>query len=248
MNTNILIEKAANIISHTKNCIVFTGAGVSVESGVPTFRGDKGLWKTYNPEFLDLQYFYKYPEKSWNLIYEIFYEFFGKAKPNAAHKTIAELEKLDIVKGVITQNIDNLHKLAGSNNVIEFHGSSSQLICTGCQKIFSSDMVYQKKFPLFCTKCKSLLKPDFTFFNEPIKEPVLTSSKELIRKAKVVIIIGTAGQVLPAATLPQLAKNNGAYIIEINVEPSNYTEMITDLYIQGEAGKIMPSIFDKISF
>jgi len=130
--TKVNIEKAAKIIKSAKHVTAFTGAGISVESGIPPFRGDGGIWGKYDPKILDLPYFLANPLDSWIVIKEIFYEFFGKAKPNNAHKMLAEMESLGWLKAIITQNIDNLHQEAGSKNVIEFHGNSKILVCTNC--------------------------------------------------------------------------------------------------------------------
>ena len=130
------IERAAKIIKNSKHLTVFTGAGISVESGIPPFRGSEGLWSKYDPEVLELDYFHRNPDVSWKIIKEIFYDFFGKAKPNDSHFGISKLEDLGIVKTIITQNIDNLHQEAGSKNVIEFHGNSKVLICTLFQIYF----------------------------------------------------------------------------------------------------------------
>ena len=116
-------QLAAEWIINSKYTVLFTGAGVSVESGIPPFRGENGLWSKYDPTFLLTNYFEKHPEKSWKLIHEIFYDFFGRAKPNLAHYIIAELEKKGLIEVIITQNIDDLHQKAGSKNVLEFHGT-----------------------------------------------------------------------------------------------------------------------------
>jgi NAD-dependent deacetylase len=130
-------KQAAEILRASKRNIAFTGAGISVESGIPPFRGVNGLWSKYDPIVLDIDYFYSNPYEAWIKIKEIFYDFFGKAKPNAAHISIANLEKKGLIKSVITQNIDNLHQEAGSETVYEFHGNSQKLICTNCNKTFN---------------------------------------------------------------------------------------------------------------
>ncbi len=133
-----MIEEAAKLIKNAKHVTAFTGAGISVESGIPPFRGENGLWSKFDPLFLDINYFRQNPLKSWKLIKEIFYDFFGKAEPNSAHTALAEMEKSGYLNSVITQNIDNLHQTAGSKNVFEFHGTSKNLICTNCDKIYAA--------------------------------------------------------------------------------------------------------------
>jgi NAD-dependent deacetylase len=130
------LQQAAGLIKSSRRTTAFTGAGISVESGIPPFRGSDGLWSKFDPVFLDIDYFHRYPERSWKLIKEIFYDFFGRAKPNAAHYALAAMERAGFLHSVITQNIDNLHQKAGSKEVYEFHGNSRYLICDSCSRAF----------------------------------------------------------------------------------------------------------------
>ncbi len=240
------IEKAAQILIESKHTTVFTGAGISVESGIPPFRGENGLWNKYNPIYIELDYFYKNPVKSWEVIKEIFYDFFGKAVPNAAHKVCAELERKGIVKAVITQNIDNLHQEAGSKIVYEFHGNSHSLICTKCNSLYKVEQVNLKQKPPSCSKCGGLLKPDFIFFGEGIPQYAYNKSMEEAEMADVFLVIGTTGEIMPACMIPQIAKQNRAKIIEVNPEASAYTHFITDIYLKGKAGEVMDQLYDQI--
>src|SRR5210317_1382092 len=124
------IQAAAMLIRKADHMTAFTGAGISVESGIPPFRGEGGLWDKYDPLMLDIGYFMEHPEESWKVIKEIFYDTFSEAKPNRAHKVLAAMEKAGLLKEIITQNIDNLHQEAGNNIVHEFHGNSRMLVCT----------------------------------------------------------------------------------------------------------------------
>lgn len=232
---------AAEKIRQSKYLIAFTGAGISVESGIPSFRGKDGLWTRYDPNCLDISYFHSNPFKAWPIIKEIFYNFFGKAQPNDAHLQLAWLEEKGLLKYLITQNIDNLHYEAGNRKIIEFHGNTRQLVCSGCAKIYDSELVYKSEVPL-CDYCHSLLKPDFVFFGEMIPEPAGSQSFELALKADVVLVIGTSGEVMPACNIPYYASKNGAFIIEINPEPSNFTRSITNLFLQGNATVMMNEI------
>ncbi|MCK4357873.1 MAG: NAD-dependent deacylase [Candidatus Cloacimonetes bacterium] len=234
-----MIEKAVELIKNAKHITVFTGAGISVESGIPPFRGKDGLWSKFNPIFLDINYFHQNPLKSWKLIKEIFYDFFGKAKPNAAHFALAEMEEMGLLQAVITQNIDNLHQKAGSREVYEFHGNSRNLVCTKCGFKFSVSEIGLDKLPPKCKECEGILKPDFIFFGEPIPEPARTNSFAETEKADVFILIGTTGEIMPASMIPYEAKKNNVKIIEINIKPSNYTKSITDLFLKGKATEIM---------
>jgi NAD-dependent deacetylase len=244
MNNNIV--KAVEWIKSSRYFVAFTGAGISVESGIPPFRGEKGLWSKYDPIFLDIWYFHKNPEKSWLKIKEIFYDFFGKSKPNPAHYALAELESEGYLKSIITQNIDNLHQEGGSKTIIEFHGNSRTLVCTKCGKSFDSIEKLIKTIPPQCNRCKGILKPDFIFFSEPIKPEIYDSAINESEKADLYLIIGTTGEIMPASQIPYIAKNNGAKIMEINIEKSRYTDSITDLFLQGKASVIMEKILTEI--
>ena len=245
MNHDLLdenIEKAVYQLLNSNRTAAFTGAGVSVESGIPPFRGKDGLWSKFDPQFLDINYFTNQPEKSWRLIKEIFYDYFGKAKPNAAHYVLGWLERQGLLQSVITQNIDNLHQAGGSNEVYEFHGNSRNLICTGCSKIHSAANVDLDKLPPKCSDCGSLLKPDFVFFGEPIPEPAQSKSYTEAENADVFLVIGTTGEIMPASLIPIVAAQNGKIIIEINTHPSKYSHSIANIFLQGKATEIMQKL------
>ncbi len=241
------IVKAAEIVKNASHVTVFTGAGISVESGIPPFRGENGLWSKYNPIFLEIDYFYSNPLESWKVIKEIFYDFFGLAKPNGAHRIIARLENDCIVKAVITQNIDNLHQEAGSKIIYEFHGNSQKLICTKCNSVYTSNEIDLNNLPPLCKKCNGLLKPDFIFFGEGIPEYAYKKSMEEANIADVFLVIGTTGEVMPACMTPQIAKQNGAKIIEINTEVSTYTNSITDIFLKGKASDMLQKMHQMIN-
>ena len=235
------LQKAIDLVIESKYAIVYTGAGISVESGIPPFRGEHGLWSKYDPKVLDLSYFYSYPRDSWKVIKEIFYDFFGDAKPNNAHLAISELEKLGLVKAVITQNIDNLHYEAGSKEVYEFHGNSRMLVCTQCDEKYIASAIDLSDVPL-CNSCHAVLKPDFIFFGEAIPEEAYRKSVEAAQKADLVIVIGSTGEVYPAASIPPYAKETGAKVIEVNLEKSLFTDSITDIFIKGKAAEVMNNL------
>jgi NAD-dependent deacetylase len=236
------LQVVADIMSKSKSMIAFTGAGISVESGIPPFRGPQGLWSKYDPKCLDLDYFHLNPKDSWIAIKSIFYDFFGSAKYNLAHKVLANLEEKGILKAIVTQNIDNLHQQAGSKVVYEFHGNSQKLICLQCGTTYAPSQVDLNHLPPVCKVDKRVLKPDFVFFGEGIPENAYRKSLQVAQKADVVLIIGTTGEVMPAAMIPGEAKRNGAVIIEINTEESNYTHSITDFFLQGKASEILGEI------
>ena len=240
------IKRAAELIIRCKHLTAFTGAGISVESGIPPFRGENGLWSKFNPEVLDISFFYKYPEKSWKAIKEIFFTSIGRVKPNAAHYALAELEKMGILKAIITQNIDNLHQEAGSKVVYEFHGNAKYLVCLECGTRYSFKEEYFENLPPACEKCNGILKPDFIFFGEQIPQDAYIASIQQADLADVFLLIGTTGIVFPAAMIPNVAKSNGVKIIEINIEPSEYTYKITDIFIKAKATEGMSALLKNI--
>lgn len=233
------IKQAAMLLKNAKQAVVFTGAGISVESGIPPFRGAEGLWSRYDPIVLDLSYFLQNTEHAWLVIKELFYDFFGQARPNAAHYAVAELERLGLVKTVITQNIDNLHQAAGSQTVYEYHGTLKTLVCLKCGKVYAAEEIdLNQKIPR-CAKDDGVLKPNFIFFGEGIPELAGTRSFQAAERCDTIIVIGTTGEVMPACLIPYQAKKNGATVIEINTHPSKYTALITDVFLHGKATEMM---------
>jgi NAD-dependent deacetylase len=239
--SDIMIQ-AAELIKYSAHTVAFTGSGISVESGIPPFRGGNGLWTKYDPGFLDINFFHNHPEKSWPLIKEIFCDYYGKVKPNAAHFSLATMEKTGLLHSVITQNIDNLHQEAGSRLVYELHGSCRYLVCEKCLKKYPVSAIDLAKLPPLCSVCGAVLKPDFVFFGEPLQEPANTDSLAEVRNARVFLLIGTSGEVMPSSLIPIEAKKNKSKIIEINTAPSNYSSKITDIFIQGKATEIMEEL------
>jgi len=236
------IKQAAQLIRKAKYAVAFTGAGISVESGIPPFRGENGLWNTTEPIFLEIEFFNKKPFQSWQKIKEIFYDKLGDAKPNIAHTTLEKMEERSFLEAVITQNIDHLHQTAGSKNVYELHGTYKNLVCTECQSEYDISFANLDYLPPTCFVCKGLLKPDIVFFNEPLPQFAKKHSFEEAKKADVFIIIGTNAEVLPAANIPVVAKETGAKIIEINIQPSHYTNTITDIFLEMKATEAMTEI------
>jgi len=234
--------RAAELIKYSTHTVAFTGSGISVESGIPPFRGKNGLWGKYDPIFLDIDYFHQHPEKSWPLIKQLFCDYYGNVKPNAAHQALAMLEKTGLLQAVITQNIDNLHQESGSKTVFEVHGSCRHLVCEKCLKKYPVAEISLKILPPACPACGSVLKPDFVFFGEPLQEPASTSSFAEAKNAKVFIIIGTTGEVMPSSLIPLEAKKKKSKIIEINTAPSTFTPAITDVFLQGKATDVMENL------
>jgi NAD-dependent deacetylase len=244
-----LYNKAVELIEKSEYLVVFTGAGISIESGIPTFRGENGLWEKYDMNYLTLDYFYNSPAASWVFNKKIFYETFEGKKPNIAHLALSQLENYGIVKSIITQNIDNMHTLAGSKNVIEFHGNARLAVCTKCDKKYDIDENLINNMPPKCEACNEVLKPDFIFFGESLDERIYNQAFDEAEKSDVVLVIGTTGIIRPASNVPIYAKETGAKIIEINTEASEYTNDITDIFINEKAtlamGEILKSIKER---
>ncbi len=235
-------EEVLNILQHSRFPVAFTGAGISVESGIPPFRGPGGIWNKYDPEILDISYFLKYPEESWEQIRKMFYEVIEKARPNPAHYALAEMENQGRLKGIITQNIDNLHQKAGNKKVVEYHGNTRDVVCLECGKKYPLLQISFEQLPPRCPQCGGLLKPDFVFFGEPIPADAALQAEEWMKNTDLLLVIGTSGVVVPASLLPYTAKQYGAKIIEVNLYPSEYTNRISDYFLQGKASEILPAL------
>lgn len=231
---NNTFEQAVDLIKHAEYGVVFTGAGVSVESGIAPFTGAGGLWNQYDPKFIDINFFYADPKRSWEEMKKIFFTDMDEASPNKAHEVIARLEQKGFVKGVITQNIDGLHQRAGSKNVQEFHGTIHTLSCIKCGRHYNLKDVDILEVPPLCA-CVGVLKPDFVFYGEGIPALAYQKSLEMAQNADVMLIVGTAGQVMPACGLPYTAKEFGAKIIEVNPQASAFTHAITDYHFAQKA-------------
>jgi NAD-dependent deacetylase len=231
------IARAARLLASARHVTVFSGAGISVESGIPPFRGPGGLWNRVDPGFLEISYFIDHPGDAWLKIREIFYDFFGAAEPNRAHGGVAALEQAGLVKAVITQNIDNLHQRAGSREVIEFHGNSQWLVCLSCLRREAVRAERLKSLPPRCA-CGGVLKPDFVFFGEAIPEKALQRSYQEAAQADLFLVIGSSGEVMPACQIPAMARARGAKVIEINPHESKFTP-IADVFLKGKATEMV---------
>jgi NAD-dependent deacetylase len=229
------VHSAAALIRGATYLTAFTGAGISVESGIPPFRGAGGLWDRYDPRTLEIEFFLRHPEQAWPVIREIFYDNFGRAKPNRAHEVLSAWEARGMLKCLITQNIDNLHYTAGSRNVAEFHGNSRLLACLSCGTRVEARADLLKVLPPRCS-CGGIYKPDFIFFGEGIPAAAHAKSQEAADRTDVMLVVGSTGEVYPAALVPRRASDAGAKIIEINPEPSEFTGSITDIHIPLKAG------------
>lgn len=246
-----MIEEAVRLIARSRFMIAFTGAGISAESGVPTFRGFNGLWRKYRPEELATpEAFRRDPQTVWEF-YRWRMNLIRKAKPNRAHHALAELERMGIIKAVITQNVDDLHREAGTENLIELHGNIFRIRCTSCgyrENLKESGrldgFLVERDLPR-CPECGSLLRPDVVWFGEPLPGKVLNEAFRLAEKADLILVIGTSGVVYPAAYIPRIVKENGGSVIEINTEESGITPF-AEIFLRGRAGEVMGELMKKI--
>lgn len=239
------LNRAAEVIAKSRYLVVLTGAGISVESGIPAFRGSQGLWEKYDPfEYAHISSFYRDPEKVWKMLREL-YKICLNAKPNPAHYALSRLEEMGILKALITQNVDGLHQRAGSKNVIEFHGSGDTLSCIDCRRTYRIEEVNIDDSLPRCS-CGGVLKPNIVFFGEMIPPKALEEAIYHTKRADVFMVVGTSAQVYPAGGLPAIAKENKAVIIEVNLEPTPLTSSVTDIFLGGRAGVILPLIVDRL--
>jgi len=240
-----LITKAAEIIRHGESVFVLTGAGVSAESGIPTFRGRDGLWKNYSATDLATpEAFQRNPALVWEW-YHWRQSFISRAQPNAAHQAIVELERRSKKFLLLTQNVDNLHRRAGSQNVLELHGNIFRTRCTRCGNI-AEHQTFSENDRLPLCKCGGVLRPDVVWFGEGIPQDIWHASIEFVTTADVALICGTSAVVWPAAAIPEIAQRGGAKTIEVNLEPTSVTNLV-DLSLLGEAGVILPRIVETLS-
>jgi NAD-dependent deacetylase len=244
--TSEAIQKAVHALSDARHPIALTGAGISVESGIPDFRSAAGLWSKYSPEeYATIEAFHADPHKVWTMLAEMV-TLVTQAKPNPAHVGLANLEEMGKLHTVITQNIDGLHQVAGSHHVIEFHGSTASLSCLSCGYMTGRDTVSVEQLPPTCPRCHSILKPDVVFFGEPIPWDAHQAAMEAARTCDLLLVIGTSAMVYPAAAIPPTAKDCGAKVIEINLEPTPLTHHVSDLIVKGSSGEILPGMVKEL--
>ena len=240
------MENAAVKIKKSKHCIALTGAGISVESGIPPFRGKDSLWEKYDPmKYADIAYFLKNPGDVWNVFLREMKELLVSAQPNPAHKGLADLEKMNLLSTIITQNIDGLHQKAGNSDVIEFHGSFASFYCLDCGNRKKAEEINLDEIPPKCEKCNGIFRPDCVFFGEMISRDNLERSNIEASQCDVMLVIGTSALVQPAASIPGIAKGAGACVIEVNPQKTPLTGTVADISLTGNAGDIMTRLVKK---
>ncbi len=238
-----MIKKTSEALLESKKTIALTGAGISVESGIPPFRGKGGLWERYDPyEYGHVESFLRDPDKAWIMLKELL-DTVVRATPNPAHLALAELEGKGLLEGIITQNVDSLHQAAGTRKVIELHGNNRRLICMKCKKSYPIEH-YLEGVPPKC-ECDFALRPNVVLFGEQLPQEAVSESLRLSKECDLMLVIGTSAMVSPASYIPVTAKEGGAKIIEINPEETVLSSYC-DWTIKGKAGEILPKIVEEI--
>ncbi|MBM4300663.1 MAG: NAD-dependent deacylase [Deltaproteobacteria bacterium] len=236
-------QELAGIIRRHPRVVALTGAGISVESGIPSFRGAGGLWDRFDPmEYAHIQSFRRDPAKVWQLLQELDATI-ARARPNPAHYALAALEARGFLTGIITQNVDNLHQAAGSKRVVEYHGNALHFVCDTCRGRHPRETLDFSATPLYCL-CGGLIRPDVVFFGEAIPPAAQAEAEELAQHCDLMIVIGTSGEVAPASYIPHIAKEWRAVIAESNLEPTRLTSSLTDHFLKGSAGKLLPQVIE----
>ncbi len=239
------LDEARALIASAERVVAFTGAGISAESGVPTFRGEGGLWKKFRPEELaNFNAFVTNPQLVWEW-YNYRKKLIDTVSPNAGHTALAAMEACFEDFTLVTQNVDNLHRRAGSRNILELHGNIVKSYCIGCGKREDHPEFSDAGGVPKCRSCGGLIRPDVVWFGEMLPEGVFEEAEEAARRCTLFLSVGTSAVVYPAASLPLSAKQAGAYTVEINVEPTELTQRFDESLI-GKAGEILPAILESL--
>jgi len=237
-------RQAAERIVSSRFLVALTGAGVSADSGIPTFRGPGGLWNQHRPEELATPYaFVHNPRLVWEW-YRWRMQRIAAAEPNPAHKALANLEQMGLLKALITQNVDGLHQRAGSQHVVELHGNIWRARCIKCAQRIELDGP-PDEIPPRCSECEGLLRPDVVWFGEPLPREEWERAVEAVVRCDVLLVVGTSGVVAPANLLPVLAKEHGAFLIEVNIQETAITPY-ADVLLKGRASEVFRKLMQLV--
>ena len=246
------VERAGRLILASKYVLGLTGAGVSVESGIRPFRGPGGLWTEYGEPPMDgYQRFLANPKEHWEERLKPggyrreLYQTLEVANPNQAHYALAELEELGVLRYLITQNVDNLHRAAGSKKVAEIHGNFLKLRCIQCNSRYEREEISLETLPPHCPRCRGIVKSDGVMFGEPIPLDVLEICQEETNKSDCILLVGTSAFVYPAAGFPQQVKSSGGVLIEVDLYETALTPLC-DVSLRGKAGEMLPRLVEYI--
>lgn len=238
------VDRVVARLARAERVVAFTGAGMSKESGIPTFRDAReGLWARYDPEELATERGFRAdPRLVWSW-YAGRRRRVAECRPHAGHLALAGMEARLRSLTVVTQNVDGLHAQAGSSDAIELHGSLRRLKCLDAHHPFAGEVPDAEGDPPPCPLCGSLLRPDVVWFGEMLPPAALDRAWTLAEGCDVMLVVGTSGQVYPAAELPRLAKRAGAYVVEVNPEPGGITP-VADVFLRGTAGTVLPLLLE----
>jgi NAD-dependent deacetylase len=244
-----VIKNAAKTIARSRVVIGFTGAGISTESGIPDFRTMGHFWEGFDPATFEVEIdsreaFEKNPGKVWGFFSQAL-GLMEQVRPSSGHNALARLGKLGRMAAVITQNVDGLHQAAGSENVIEFHGNMRQLHCLKCRARYRWDERKEGPIPPHC-ECGYVLKPEVPLFGDQVNLEAASAAEVLAANAQVMLVACTHGDIAPVNRIPLVAKEFGAAIVEVNKETSLYTDRITDSFLQGSAGEVLPALVQEV--
>jgi NAD-dependent deacetylase len=246
------IERAAAIVVRSRQVVALTGAGMSVESGIPPFRGPGGLWTKHGePPMNGYQRFLADPAQAWRdrlspsgPMREL-WDTLRKAKPNPGHYALVQLEKLGILRCLITQNVDNLHRAAGSRALAEIHGNHTVIRCITCVSRFEPEEISLAELPPHCPRCGGVLKSDTVSFGEPIPDDVLRRCFDVTETCDCMLVAGTSATVYPAAQFPLDVRQRGGDLIEINLYESELTPACT-VSLRGPSATVLPALVQRI--
>ncbi|MBN1337179.1 MAG: NAD-dependent deacylase [Deltaproteobacteria bacterium] len=237
------LERAARLLADAHSVVAFTGAGMSVESGIPDFRSDDGLWRRFPPEhYATIEVFHQNPDRVWTLL-RAMGELVKHAVPNDGHRALAAMEAEGMLKAVITQNIDGLHTKAGSQQVLELHGTWRGLHCSLCFHVDPGGEALPDHTPI-CPRCGGPMKPPIVLFNEDLPQVVVTRAWSLAAEADLMLVIGTSLAVWPASDLPDVAAGNGAALVEVNDRPGalRYRQAVE---LGGAVAHVLPRLLER---
>lgn len=232
------------ILKSATSVVFFTGAGISAESGISTFRGADGIWNKLKPEELaNFDAFMRNPDRVWEW-YQYRRQIIHQAKPNPAHLAIVEFQDYYDQVVVVTQNVDNLHRRAGSKTVYELHGNIENNYCVKCKRKYNSpDFTFSEKVPK--CECGGLIRPDIVWFGEMLPEDEFAASESVAEKCDIIFVVGTSAVVYPAAQIPLIAKRFSAYLVEVNIEETEISTL-ADYSLLGKAGDILPKVLEEV--
>ena len=238
------LRQVARALVQRGHGVAFTGAGISVDSGIPDFRSPGGLWERFDPmDYASIHSFEADPARVWQMLVEL-EQMVQQAQPNPGHLGLARLEQAGVLDGIVTQNVDNLHQQAGSTRVVEFHGNGSRLRCMGCQRSEPASRRPELGLPPTC-ECGGVFKPEVVFFGEAIPAEAMQGAVELAKSCQVMLVVGTSATVAPASMIPMMAKRSGALLVELNLTPTEISGAC-DVSIYAGASQSLPALAELV--